>query len=142
MAYWHHLSLSEIIPDSYSGVEAYDPGITFPNSKVSGAGYYLTSGEGINYTGWFDETNLLLFFGYPGTIDYGAPQYPIVTANEAQALDVKTDDGYPFTGNTRIREPRAVNCAEGIDTAARLTNNIYNFAVDGDVCNLIFRLGF
>lgn len=150
--FWQQLSLSGLIKEQYTGAAAYGPGSTFPNSAYPSAGYYLHSADddtalNILFSAFFPTTRLTLMFGKPGTPGdfYGISRYPILTTTDALALDQKSDDGRPFTGQTRIRIPDAPSCAQGAyssatQNAAQVATNAYDAATSGILCNLIFAI--
>lgn len=138
---WQHLNLAKLIPGTYPGVVAYNPGVTFPKGSIPNSGYYLHVSYGSIAAEAFPIPNHVMFFGAPGSAgDYGATYNPVLTATEAMGVDTKSDDGKPYTGKIRIRAHNANTCAVGAfaspNNAAQVTANQYNIGVSGTICNL------
>lgn len=141
---WQHLANAGMIDGNYTGIVgslgSYDsiPGTNVPASRVPGAGYF------IGYVGSDDGTRDMYAGVYGHALYLGGRDLtatflaPSLTAVEAQALDAKTDDGLPATGNIRTMTPVDLpNCAtSNLQTAAYTTNS------SGLACYLIFITGF
>ena len=109
---WQQLANAGLIEGSYTGVSsggAYGaiPGTNVPMSKISGVGYHLqdaiTMGGGATgpypFTHAFNSMDSGAYLAYGRSEAGNITRAPFLTADEARAIDKKTDDGYPSTGN-------------------------------------------
>lgn len=150
---WQHLSISALIEGYYAGVPGeqgpQDAVLEFnvPKSKLSGSGYMLismTQQEAALNTHYFPINYMhMLILGTDTGEDGGnATIGPILTVEEARALDMKQDDGLPGTG--KIIAPRksskvAPACTDSDDPIAAR----YDATQELDrSCPLMFLLGF
>lgn len=138
---WQHLSLAGIIIGPYSGVVAYNPGVTYPNGSLPGTGFYIGTvlGGGIQAYGWAESGANTIVYGsvVPG-VNNGQPYAASLTAPEAYNLDAKLDDGRPYSGIARIRADGGTTCATGAyathPNATQVSNNQFNITGTGVLC--------
>ncbi|MDG1287324.1 MAG: prepilin-type N-terminal cleavage/methylation domain-containing protein [Rickettsiales bacterium] len=129
---WQHLSLSEIIAGSYTGVITFPPvlDVSHPKSSIIGAGYSLEAQNNKN----------TLFFAAPVS-SQGRPRAGALAALAAEIIDRKTDDGIPHQGKTTTTDEVHLigggagnNCLISSDTVYNSTNS------DID-CVMMFEIG-
>lgn len=88
---WQHLANAGMVEGSYAGVAGTQPGVNYPRSRLSSAGWNLqTPNYALFSTLLFpaEYRNVLLFSGSSG----------ILKAEEMYNIDMKMDDGKPHTG--------------------------------------------
>jgi prepilin-type N-terminal cleavage/methylation domain-containing protein len=127
---WQHLTLSGILPGSYSGfstIDALQPdlGVNIPRSKYPGAGYKITS-FGSTYGTRID------FREYATDPTQSVPG-GILTPAEAYALDLKMDDGLARAG--AVWGHVGTNCYSLVSGV-----NQYNLSLDSLNCKMAFLL--
>lgn len=129
--FWQHLSLSGILPGSYTGVTADSsaiatsvvPGSNMMASKLGGF-YAVASGSDALH----DTANRI------GT--WGANPYLFpFTPTDAKTIDSKGDDGRPGSG--AITGSVFGTCSTGAD----LQSSVYALSRDDNVCGLYFWPG-
>lgn len=145
---WIHLARSELIEKNFNNSESTSlriPGINVPTSQLDGAGWGLiyvsyddaiTAGEPIVYLGADAPPNHTLWLGgrsytgKPGIVE------PKLTAEEAEQIDIKLDDGIPGTGKILAQY------TAGADDDCDVSGTSYNVAVSGAICSLVFKTGY
>lgn len=113
--YWQHLSLSNLISEEFTGVPANDLriGENIPAFPLDTSGAISVRDIG---------TRTVFEIGTEGTANISA-DYALVTAADALAMDLKTDDGKPGTGNVQALRGWDINATAGrcIDGAGNPT---------------------
>lgn len=145
---WQHLANAGLIEGTFNGVAstggtAYAViGTNVPASKVSGGGYTL-AGWSYNYAG---DSNLFAA-NYGHIILFGA-QYtnyetegPLLTPQDAWSMDTKIDDGKPAYGKVKSFKQGSSMTPSCLTTAVE-TTSAYAVTTSGQLCSLIFSLGF
>jgi prepilin-type N-terminal cleavage/methylation domain-containing protein len=142
--FWQHLSLSEILPEEYSGTQEYNPGRTFPNGPLKNSGYYFHVSFGTVSEGLFNANEHVLFFGGHTSAVFGASFNPIITSKDAISINTKIDDGKPYSGKMRVRGWDARNCAIGTFSfpanTDQVNQNSFNLSLGGNICNIAYNL--
>lgn len=151
---WQHLSNAGLIEGYYSGGINPDgflePGINIPSTRVKGAGFYMRHAGAQIYTGngyFVGQYGHVLIFGTSTsqalTSDTSVqPFFPAISASDAEAIDLKNDDGRPGTGNTRsFSTGMSANCATSDDPLTAVYTNSDNVSTSNG-CSLIFMTGF
>lgn len=135
--HWQHLSNAGLVEGSYTGTSGsggashHVPGTNSPRGKIDHTGY------GVSYRG----TVLGVLNG--NVITYGKetssslPTGQTLTAQEAESIDKKLDDGLPGKGRVQQWGATAVSGCANSDNA-----NTATYAVSGTdkTCPLLFRL--
>ncbi len=141
--FWQHLGDAQLVDGSYDGLQTVATvGGSFPRGKIdrTGIGAYGTAGLNYYQLGAVSST------ADPAIYADG------LTPLEARNIDIKVDDGAPFTGQTVARggttpnqlyvvaaATAATTCALGGDaTPDRL--DTYDTGNSGVVCQLRFRM--
>lgn len=94
---WQQLGLADIIPDDYAGALTSGDLVTdthIPSSKIAGGGYVMRNLQG------YSKTLNALEFG--AVVAGGGSRYvdePLLTSEDAIAIDIKFDDGVANTGD-------------------------------------------
>jgi len=150
-AFWHHLSLAEIIPVGLTGVVTDSPimGENLPVAPTGpGDGWYGFY-AGITGNGWSNADspfygrygNFIGIGGEGGTqyIDHG-----VVSGEFAMAIDEKIDDGLPHKGRFFAQKGIAAStgtwingCVDQIPTVDASVDVNYDLT-EGRFCRLIF----
>ncbi len=141
--FWQHLSNAQLVDGSYDGLQTVATlGGSFPRGKIdrAGVGVYGTGGVNFYQLGAISSTAAAAIYA-----DGLTPQ-------EARNIDVKVDDGAPFTGQTVGRggatpnqdyvvaaATAATTCALG-DDATPDSADTYDTGNTGVVCQLRFRM--
>lgn len=124
---WQHLSLSGILPGSYSGVAGSggnnhaDVGVSVPASRIKGGGYIL------QYGNWYGVPSRNgMQFG--SATSNGGTINSIITSRDAYYIDQKMDDDSPYYGTVQTykgNEYSGNDCTSGSGaaTAYKLTEN-------------------
>ena len=150
--FWQHLNKAGMFNQSLSnqsgsgGVYSSVIGTNVPAGSIKGSGFSVAwygvvaaNGNTCNST-----TSADCFQGsYGNVIVFGAASIPlasavasdatynpIITSEQAQYIDTKIDDGSPTTGKVRSYSN---SCTNG---------NIYSVSTSGNICSLIFVMGF
>ena len=137
---WQHLANAGLIEGSYTGVDGPGTilGTNVPRSKLSSAGWSMTSGFSGDYpTLHFPTTSATsnkLTFGAVGTWTTVA----VIKPEELWNIDTKLDDGLPPTGAVRTYTTSYLtNCTNGTTNTA--TYQLSNTSV---ACSIVFIPGF
>lgn len=143
LSFWQHLSNSQLISGSYSGVHG-DNGtgtgyLTLRGFNVPESNFSDISSWGImdnNYLSgaWVDISNWLSV-GQPLDDGYGTLR-PILTVEQAYSIDKKYDDGYPSTGSIRYGLYWSEDCTVGNSWA---NDAEYNFSNTAIACSLLMK---
>jgi prepilin-type N-terminal cleavage/methylation domain-containing protein len=139
---WQHLSLAGMLAGSYTGTHTVagqsDIGINVPASKFPPVGYFFYSFR------LFDDVPCIsLVLGAFTANSLNAS--PVITPTDAQAIDLKTDDGMPKTGNTMAEwsdDPAGAHgtgAATGTGCVTGATNQ-YNFTSTAGKCDMQFMI--
>lgn len=146
-AFWKHLSDAQMIQGAYTGITGtggrgvdHVIGVNCPASRLSGAGFSIT------WLGVPPSDYVQFFVGSYGHIllvgSYNAGDWtdnPAFTAQEAQAIDSKYDDGLPGTGNiTAFTSVVFPNCV----TTSNPATAAYNISTTGPQCSVFYKTGF
>lgn len=144
---WQQLSNAAMIEGQYTGNNAYTGQVmsvkldlNVPRSDLTGAGYTLmywsvVAGDSDRYA---TEPGHILAFGAVATNSYTTA--PIITAEEAQSIDTKLDDGRPAYGRIKAYKPATLNTQCTTDVDPTVAN--YKTAVGGRNCALMIQTGF
>jgi prepilin-type N-terminal cleavage/methylation domain-containing protein len=148
---WQQLSDAGLVAGSFTGTsgpsELSDtvPGLNVPSSKIANAGFEWTvfaSGSGIPATFWNAQySSQYLLFGSSvnsgGGYDSGGNilDHGVLSPTDAQAIDLKIDDGLPFSGNVL-----GSGYAGGISNCAPYATNAYNTSISTIQCSLLFQV--
>lgn len=147
--YWQQLYLAGMFPTSLSGtagsagVYAANIGKNIPSGNIEGTGVSaiwwgtVAAGDNYRFAGYYG--NVLQFGTIPAncttsptlnTCTYG----PALTADQAQGLDSKIDDGTASSGAVRAFNSTSYNCTN--------SSGVYNISNTGINCALTFVEGF
>lgn len=136
---WQHLTLSGILPGSYTGVATAtyaDPGVNIPKGPISNSGYNMTGHA--TWTGGATPPYFQIMVGkkHAGTWADNS----LLTTSEVYGIDIKIDDGIAGTGIVNAYEGSeytgSANCATpyaGITRQYILTNT-------NRACIIIFKM--
>ncbi|MET0154509.1 MAG: prepilin-type N-terminal cleavage/methylation domain-containing protein [Rickettsiales bacterium] len=150
--FWMHLSETHLIAGSFDGYESTTPSATVNNvidenmprvkARASGWGVYTALNRNFLVAG---VTGAQADDAYDTTATF-APR-------DAADIDSKIDDGMPYTGSVRARDPGTSDpdtyvsdgsvtaChLEGADSADATSDDVYSLALDAPGCTLIFEL--
>jgi prepilin-type N-terminal cleavage/methylation domain-containing protein len=144
---WQQLAKAGLITGNYSGTSGtvtwYTPdiGVNVPSTAIPGGAigwYYLgnQSGSATYYDGYYG--NIL----YVGILPPNMASGQFLSPEDAYSIDLKTDDGIPATGNTRIDQHGTTrpNCTTGANNAG--SASVYNLSYTGIACRMAFLTGF
>lgn len=145
---WQHLANAGLIEGNYTGefnASLYTPGINAPRSRISNATWGLWWVQTRAMTGWGPPSGgTLLAIGSISGSAAGRWHNPLFKPEEAWNIDLKMDDGRPFTGATNSMGSATIyapNCTDGdsmpIASAAAAT---YNLDFSGSACLLMFTI--
>lgn len=148
--FWQQLANAMIIEEQFSGVKgptgnATDavPGINIPKLKMKGGGIaasYLGTlvGDSVYLDGQYGHVFMV------GALNTGTAAYgKLLTAEEAKNIDMKMDDGMPFSGTVYGYKYQAGGSPPVYGRC--VTNNSspeYALTLKGPQCQLIFITGF
>ena len=148
---WQHLVNAGFIKGSYSGATTdltYTyavTGVNVPASQTQNAGYsmkwlgYQASDGGSPYTQFFaGNYGHILQFGAQDSVNHWNNWLPVLTPEEALALDTKVDDGLPATGNVRTTLKGIFNCV----TTTNHDTARYDLTSIKKECFLVFITGY
>jgi type II secretory pathway pseudopilin PulG len=139
---WQHLSNAGFINGFYSGTGS-TRGISFPASRVLGAGYkfgYWVVGTPVtNLTKTYD-------LNYNNALNFTGSGTALLSPDEAYSLDTKTDDGLPASGNWIATSQTALGSATACSNSANSTDfsaatNAYNLARSEKTCGFDILTG-
>jgi len=157
---WQQLADAGFILGGYSGTPGTtvymenDPGSNVPASRVPNAGFewYVFSATSsvapaYFYTPPYYKQYLLFGSNYvtvSGKVDLYAP---VLTAAEAQSIDIKIDDGYPSTGGVlgSTAGPGAGqfwNCSQGTSPPVYETTRLFPQYYAGGDCSMLFQVNW
>lgn len=161
--FWNHLAFAGLISGTYQPV--FKPTGTPLNPSSQGPeeypGYNVPVSKAYNSAGWSlwniciqpadgylglsgnNTCGQILFYGAETTTihyNYGdTPLYPILSPQQAQAIDNKIDDGKAMTGKVQTALQ-----GTGFDPACTTTNSAatsqYALSTSGILCSLYFRI--
>lgn len=140
---WQHLANARLIEGRYTGVTGSGSvtdatfGVNVPLSKTGkgGWGLFHTVSDGATDDYYMSAVaSHLLTYGAKITNAGGGGA--IINPTQAKNIDVKIDDGMPFTGNMRVRKSNATTCT----VSATLTSD-YLLTTTAATCTLFFLLG-
>lgn len=124
-----NLVLSSLTPTGSLGL--FTPGTNAPRASIDGAGFSLM---------WIDDASMCSnnYGLIPSSGRYGntlilssGSTTPVITSQDAAAIDTKMDDGFPHTGS--VRGPgtgSGPNCVTG--------GTAYNLSYTSKACTLLF----
>jgi len=145
--FWQHLSSAELISGNYSGIAGSTHAThsilneNIPSSSLVGAGWYLITvnlqAPGTYFPGSYGN---VLYYGVPSVngLVTGWPYGSIIRPIEAYGIDVKSDDGSPAHGKTRVYRNLNPNCRTSQD-AANAEYSLTNNDID---CAMVFLADF
>ena len=140
---WQHLSLSGILPGSYSRVcRSWSGGYRYTKAGQNvPAGKIASSGWGVNGRDDYYWTSSVAGIGKKNRLYFGAdgvelPYEWILKPDDARAIDLKGDDGKPKTG--RILAGYGSGATYCSDTNA--STAVYNGTLSTVVCTLAFDI--
>lgn len=141
---WQHMANAGFITDHYSGIagpggaaEAL-PGINVPASSIHGAGWTLHYYQMVSAATplWADTYGHVINYG--ANVAGGRTVGPVLTGEEAVALDRKVDDGKPGRGIIRAWRTALLPACTVSDT----TQDAQAYSTSSArVCALVFLLG-
>lgn len=145
--FWNHMALAGLIEGIYTGNSGPNggrdsrPGTNVPKGKIATSGYGLEN-EGVISGGtntWFWDSNLTIEMVFGGVIPTGnePSDGPVLTPEEAYAIDSKFDDGRPGYGSIITYRPAGLwsNCV----TSNTQTVAAYNLSYAlGAACAITF----
>jgi prepilin-type N-terminal cleavage/methylation domain-containing protein len=145
---WKHLVLAGLIEGTYTGADiagggSYDrdPGTNIPKSQLAGAAwafvYVATSSTDIAYQTGDVAPGNAFWLGGKSVTGNNSQQNPVLTSEEADLIDRKMDDGLPYVGKVVSQ----VN-ASGTACQTGAAPAVYNVAVTGKICALVFKTGY
>lgn len=123
---WQHLSLAGFIEGRYNGTSTYVPGTGVPTSDLDASGFNIKLPASITAATVQSQAIVIELAGFSSI----ANNLPILTPEDAKALDEKADDGNPRTGNILAEELVANDCVT-VGLAYNLTNKTAS-------CRLLF----
>ncbi len=142
--FWQHLSLAGFIRGSYSGAVGTVIGTDMPAGSIGKTIYHIQNLSGCN--GGYGTANSGYETGspylYKSVLGIGSPYetggalFPtqgFLTAKDAWSIDLKYDDGKPFSGKILTHDAVSITCGLA-------ATNTYNITVDGKLCNLFFHI--
>jgi prepilin-type N-terminal cleavage/methylation domain-containing protein len=147
--FWQHLYDAGVLQYNLKGFSVggtYGSVLNFnvPAGSVPGSGFFVwwigmrSSGGGSNlFPGFYG--NAIQFGSTRSGVD--VVNYPILTPDQAGAVDTKMDDGLPATGKVRTYISSAsygLNCTTSDDPSTA----VYNVTYTSVACPLIFVMGF
>ncbi|MDB2414350.1 prepilin-type N-terminal cleavage/methylation domain-containing protein [Rickettsiales bacterium] len=147
---WQHLKLAELVRDNFTGTHQSSNfiGYTLPATKMSGGCIsYLRTGHSssIHDYGRFKNFKNGFYIGKPSTSATLVGRIcglPLFKPKEAYTIDLKMDDGYPYTGRMNIRASESDGCVganSAADQAAATSGSEYKISGDIVACNLIYQ---
>jgi prepilin-type N-terminal cleavage/methylation domain-containing protein len=145
---WQQLSEAGYINGTYTGITGgagwtANPGVNVPLSRLGGGGYSML------YMGAFSGDSDVFDGSYGHAIVYGrmASTFqtlnPVISVEDALALDTKIDDGKPGMGNVLTfgnTSSFAPHCADASPQSPQTAN--YDLTQKGPVCTMVFKMGF
>jgi prepilin-type N-terminal cleavage/methylation domain-containing protein len=141
MRMWEHLSLANLIGESYIGIDLiangsqFNIGINSPKIAVRNGCYSGNSLE--NDTNWYNITSSIAFIlGKPTTNSYC--KNSVFIPQEAFYIDQKIDDGKAETGFFVASEGDDVKDTNPNDCS----NGDYNFSIGTPTCKALFNASF
>lgn len=136
LQFWVHLGASGLLAGNFDGTSAFVPatnGVTggIPAGKIAQSGYTVKSDP---------ELGLMITFArFTGSTEDNDVLLPVLTPAEAASLDIKFDDGNPYTGSIRaIDEKGAEEDGAEEEKEKCRENNAYAASGDNPACILQF----
>jgi prepilin-type N-terminal cleavage/methylation domain-containing protein len=141
---WQHMSNAGFIQSSFTGAQGPGgaaeavPTLNVPGSALSGAGftlhYYLRTSDGAL---WADQYGHVMSVGLftAGSLTQG----PILSPDEALAIDLKIDDGKPGRGLVRAWRTSVLSGCTVSDTTQDA--QAYSTVNSARSCSLVFLMG-
>jgi hypothetical protein len=123
---WQHLSLAGLIEGKYDGSSTFILGIGVPTSDLDAGGYNIKLPSTITAATVPSQAIVVELAGFSSI----ANNLPILTPEDARAIDEKADDGNPRTGTILAEELVANQCVT-VGLAYNLTNKTAS-------CRLLF----
>ena len=121
---WQHLSAAEILDGQYDGASTFVPGLGVPASDIDSSGYNIK----FPLPTFLPEQALVIeVAGF--SVGPNSNSMPILTAEDARAIDEKADDGNPLTGEIFAEEATVGACINGGE---------YNVSNEAAACRLLF----
>jgi len=145
--FWQHLNkanmFSKALKNNAGSGGAYDssPLTNVPAGSVKGTGFSVEwegtlSGDSNFFDGYYGN-----IFQFGATYSGDMTRGPILTPEDAAALDTKIDDGSPGTGKVRAYKSTSTitpNCT----TTAVASTAAYSLSNTSQLCSLVFVMGF
>ncbi len=154
--HWEQLSLSTFIPNKIAS-DGYSQAQYGYVTQRCGAGSFPCPAYARGSNSLVVIQQLVLSMPYAGIppntngsklyymISDGGDIYPAFTPNEAKAIDVKSDDGLPFTGNILTGYGHTfATCATGATQNSYVSSDVFVGYPAGSMtgCNLMISAGF
>jgi prepilin-type N-terminal cleavage/methylation domain-containing protein len=145
--YWRQLFLAGLIPGTYSGIAGTGdgahgvPGTNCPASKLGSTTGFCLYWYG-NVSGSTDvyDDNYGHVYVFGKAKSSGAPEAPVLTADELANIDRKLDDGLPAFGKVKAFITSHQSGCSSSDTAS---SAVYAYMTSGAAtCAAIFTTGF
>lgn len=138
---WQHLYLAEMLEVPYTGNPGAAPvtatlTVDIPASSLAG-GYFLT----YEWLGIVDSNTIA--FGLPIELTTTMELGPLLKPDDAQAIDSKTDDALPATGQVRGAAGLGASdedCVNDQSTLADVSDDTYTLDYELRSCVMSFRI--
>jgi prepilin-type N-terminal cleavage/methylation domain-containing protein len=146
--FWQQLYLAGMMNKSLSGVATSGGALNATIGTNVPAGSILGSGFIVGWYGTADATNIYVFPGFYGNVLVFGATYPnlgtsgpILTPDQAAAMDAKIDDGIPGTGKVRAMISTS-SVTPNCTTSANIATAKYNVSSSAVLCSLLFISGY
>ncbi len=136
---WQHLTLAGLVPGTYNGISpTLTPGINVPRTSLGNNSLYWLA-----HTHTYGRYGNIIILGGATGQAWG----PVLAPEEAWNIDVKTDDGDPFRGNTRTWNgyTAGVFPTTGCVLTGTRTSSVpvvYDFSITTRSCAITFYMPF
>lgn len=140
---WQQMAAAGYIDGKFTGASTAGTstgsvaGTNVPGGKLTNSQYFIYSWGTVTDDGTFYAGNYDNAFVYGGA-STAWPNNGIITANEAQSMDKKVDDGYPGRGNFRMLFSARTACTNSTSSSSAT----YVIANTTDGCMPVFMKGY
>jgi hypothetical protein len=135
---WDQLGRAGLIAGGLRGANnSFTAGIRIPVGKITSSAF------GIEYGGpYYGATQNYIMFGKSATSTNGFPDDPLLKAEDSYTIDMKMDDGVPYSGKLRAIDTTnaSIYCLTGVFTGAGPFSNTYILASSTIACRLHYML--
>lgn len=151
---WQHLALAGMVEGTYTGATGPGghldkiPGVNIPKSQLSGAGWGLIYIDDVDssymlYSAGDILPRHVLWFGGRSIYGNTNQQELVFTAQEAELLDTKIDDGMPALGKVAAQDntPPSGSTVQCQSLSGGADESSYNLSASGKICALVFKTG-